>query len=144
MTSKAAKSLRAGVTGLVSFILSFSLLRPAAELLAILIRRHWPEASFSGLIVWYAVFFAAGLAMAIAIALGRYSFRVERQPESRADRHERLLYLCALAAVLIGVFQWAEGHYLRALLAAAMFLGVIPWLGKKWINRSNPRAGTGV
>jgi hypothetical protein len=136
MMSKTAKPLRAATTGVASLILSFSLLRPAAELLAILIRRHWPEASFSGSIVWYSDFFAAGLAIAIAIAIGRYSFRVEPQAESEADRVDRVLQLCALAAVLIGVFQWAEGHYLRALGAAALFLFIIPWLGKRWINRS--------
>jgi hypothetical protein len=123
------------------FVLSFLLLKPPAELFAILIRRHWPEAWFSGLIVWYLDFFGAGLAIAIAIAIGRYSFRVERQPESKPDRVDRLLYLCAFAAVLIGVFQWAEGHYFRALVAAVTFLFTIPWLGKIWINRSDRRAG---
>jgi len=55
----------------------------------------------------------------------------------KAARTDRLLYVCAVAAVTIGVFQWAEEHYLRALLAAVVFLVVIPWLGKKWINRSD-------
>jgi hypothetical protein len=113
MVPRTAKFLRALVAGVAVFVLSFSLPRPAAELFAILIRRHWPEAWSSGSIVWYLDFFAAGL----AIAIGRYSFRVERQTESKPDRVDRLLYLCALAAVSIGVFQWAEGHYLRALVA---------------------------
>ncbi len=138
---RTAKSLRAVVAGVVALVLSFSLLRPAAELFAILIRRHWPEAWFSGLSVWYLDFFAAGLAIAIAIAIGRYSFRVESQTESKADRVDRLLYQCAGAAVSIGVFQWAEGHYLRALVAAVTFVLVIPWLGKKWIYRSDRRPG---
>jgi hypothetical protein len=137
MVPRTANSLRGVVAAVAALILSFSLLRPAAELFAILIRRHWPEAWFSGLIVWYLDFFAAVLAIAIAIAIGRYSFRVERQTESRADRVDRLLYGCALAAISIGVFQWAEGHYLRASGAAVTFLFVIPWLGKRWINRSD-------
>ena len=141
MVPRTAKFLRAVVAGVAVLVLSFSLLRPAAELFAILIRRHWPEAWFSGSIVWYLDFFAAGLAIAIAIAIGRYSFRVERQTESKPDRVDRLLYLCALAAVSIGVFQWAEGHYLRALVVAVTFLLVIPWLGKRWMNRSDRRAG---
>jgi hypothetical protein len=141
MVPGTAKSLRAVAAGVATLLLSFSLLRPAAELFAILIRRHWPEAWFSGLIVWYLDFFAAGLAIAIAIAIGRYSFRMEHQTESKADRVDRLLRVCALAAVLIGVFQWAEGHYLRALVAAVTFLLVIPWLGNRWINRSDRRAG---
>jgi hypothetical protein len=129
------------VVGVAALVLSFSLLRPAAELFAILIRRHWPEAWFSGLIVWYLDFFAAGLAIAIAIAIGRYSFRMEHRAESKADRVDSLLRVCASAAVLIGVVQWAEGHYLRALVAAVTFLLVIPGLGKRWINRSDRRAG---
>jgi cation transport ATPase len=141
MVPGSAKSLRAVVAGVAALVLSFSLLRPTAELFAILIRRHWPQAWFSGLIVWYLDFFAAGLAIAIAIAIGRYSFRMEHQAESKADRVDRLLRVCTFAAVLIGVFQWAEGHYFRALVAAVTFLLVIPWLGKGWINRSDRRAG---
>ena len=141
MVPRTAKSPRAMVVGVAALVLSFSLLRPAAELFAILIRRHWPEAWFSGLIVWYLDFFAAGLAIAIAIAIGRYSFRMEHRAESKADRVDSLLRVCASAAVLIGVVQWAEGHYLRALVAAVTFLLVIPGLGKRWINRSDRRAG---
>jgi hypothetical protein len=141
MVSRTSKSLRVVLAGIAALVLSFSLLKPTAELFAILIRRHWPEAWFSGLIVWYLDFFAAGLAIAVAIAIGRYSFRGERQAESKADRVDRLLYLCALAAVLIGVSQWAEGHYLRALVAAVTFLFVIPSLGKRWINRADRPAG---
>jgi hypothetical membrane protein len=85
-------------------------------------------------------FFAAGIAIAIAIAIGRDSFQTEGPTESKADRVDRLLYLCAFAAVLIGVLQWAEGHHLRALVAAVTFLLVIPWLGKRWINRSDGRS----
>jgi hypothetical protein len=56
---------------------------------------------------------------------------------SKADRVDRLLYLCAGAAVMIGIFQWAEGHHVRAILAAVLFLVVVPFLGKRWINRSD-------
>ena len=105
MVPRTDKSLRAVVAGVAALVLSFSIQRPAAELFAILIRRHWPEAWFSGLIVWYLDFFAAGLAIAIAIAIGRYSFRMEHQAESKADRVDRLLSGCAFAAVLIGVFE---------------------------------------
>lgn len=142
MVSRTAKSLRAVVAGAAALVLSFSLMRPAAELFAILIRRHWPEAWFSGLIDWYLVFFAAGIAIAIAIVVGRYSFRSEPRTESKADHVDRLLYSCAVAAVSIGVFQWAEGHHLRALVAAVTFLFVIPWLGKRWINRYDQRTGS--
>src|SRR5450432_2492952 len=95
MVPRTAKSLRAVVAGVAALVLSFSLLRPAAELFAILIRRHWPEAWFSGLIVWYLDFIAAALAIAIAIAIGRYSFRMEHQAESKPDRVDRLLSDCA-------------------------------------------------
>ena len=141
MVSRTSKSLRVVLAGIAALVLSFSLLKPTAELFAILIRRHWPEAWFSGLIVWYLDFIAAALAIAIAIAIGRYSLRLERQSESKADRVHKLLYACALAAVLIGVSQWAEGHYLRALVVAVTFLSVIPWVGTRWINRADRRAG---
>jgi Flp pilus assembly protein TadB len=62
---------------------------------------------------------------------------MERQPGNRkAEQIDRLLYLCAGLGVVVGVFQWAEGHHLRAVLAVAVFLVIIPWLGKSWINRS--------
>ena len=90
--------------------------------------------------IWYLDFLAAAVAVVIALAIARYSFHLQSEPESKADRVDRLLRLCALAAVLIGVFQWAEGHYLRALISAAAFLFAIPWLGKRWINRTGKRA----
>jgi hypothetical protein len=60
-----------------------------------------------------------------------------RTENPKADRIERLLYVCALFGVLTGAYQWAAGHYIRALIAAAIFLVLIPWLGKKCINRSD-------
>lgn len=61
----------------------------------------------------------------------------ESQPHaSPADKIDRLLSGCAFLAVLIGVLQWAEHHYVRAVLAAVLFLIVAPWLGRRWIGRS--------
>jgi hypothetical protein len=40
-----------------------------------------------------------------------------RTENSKADRVERLLYVCAAAAVMAGIFQWAARYYLRGLLA---------------------------
>jgi hypothetical protein len=34
----------------------------------------------------------------------------------------------------MGILQWAEGHYLRAVMAGVLLLVVVPWLGKRWIN----------
>jgi hypothetical protein len=63
---------RGTVSGLAALAVSFFMLRPAVELSAVLIRGQWPEAWFSGLIVWYADFFAAALSIAIAVVVGRY------------------------------------------------------------------------
>ncbi len=57
----------------------------------------------------------------------------------KAERIDRLLSTCMFLAVLIGVLQWAEGHYLRAALAGVIFLVVIPWLGRKQIERTTDR-----
>ena len=54
---------------------------------------------------------------------------------SKADRIDGLLSTCALLAVFEGVFQWAEHHYARAVLLGVLFLVVVPWLDKRWINR---------
>jgi hypothetical protein len=59
------------------------------------------------------------------------------QPQkSKVDRIDGLLSVCACLAVFMGIFQWAEGHYLRAVIAAVFFLVLVPWLGKRWINRN--------
>ena len=70
-----ASTVRAVVAGVVALALSFLALRPAAELCAVLIRRQWPEAWFSGFIVWYAVFVAVGFSTAIAVAVVRYTLK---------------------------------------------------------------------
>lgn len=59
------------------------------------------------------------------------------QPQkSKVDRTDGLLCSCAFLAVFMAVFQWAEGHYLRAVIAGVLLLVVLPWLGKRWINRN--------
>jgi len=67
--------LRGAVMGIAASAVSFFLLRPVAELCAALIRRKWPDAWFSGLVVWYADFFAVGLSIAIAVVVGRLTFK---------------------------------------------------------------------
>lgn len=52
--------------------------------------------------------------------------------ESKADRTHELLTACAFLAVFTTVFQLAVGHYVRAGLAAALYVGVIPWLSRRW------------
>ena len=81
MKETTAQSLRAVAAGIVALVLSFSLLRPAGTISAVLIRRHWPEAWFSGLIVWYFDAFAAVLSIALARVVGRTSFRGPRRSE---------------------------------------------------------------
>ena len=59
----------------------------------------------------------------------------ESEPQnSKADKLHGLLVMCACFAILIGVLQWAEGHYVRAALAGVTFLVIVPWAGKKWIK----------
>ena len=70
--------VRAVAAALVALVLSFSLLRPAGELSAILIRRQWPQAWFSGLIVWYADFLAVALSIGIAFIVWRKTAMVGR------------------------------------------------------------------
>ncbi len=72
-----ARALGAGV---VALAVSFPVLKLGAELCAILIRRHWPDAWFSGLIIWYSLFFAAACSLGIAIYVGCYTFK--RQQDS--------------------------------------------------------------
>jgi hypothetical protein len=73
--AKRVRMLRGAVAVVVALAVSFFVLRPAGELCAVLIRRRWPEAWFSGLIVWYADFFALGFSIAIAVVAGRYAFK---------------------------------------------------------------------
>jgi xanthine/uracil permease len=70
--------LRALATGVVALLLSFSLLRTAGELCALMIRRHWPNAWFAGLIVWYALFFAIGCSTVVAVVAGLYTMKHPR------------------------------------------------------------------
>lgn len=69
------RPLRVVAAGIIALILSFSLLRPAAEVCAVVIRRHWPEAWFSSSTVLYCEFLAAVLSLAAAVTVGRYTFK---------------------------------------------------------------------
>jgi hypothetical protein len=55
--------------------------------------------------------------------------------KSKADRIDKLLSGCIVLAVLFTVFEMAELHYVRALLAGVSFVVLAPWLGRRWINR---------
>lgn len=50
---------------------------------------------------------------------------------SRTERIDSLLRGCIFFGVLAVVFQFAEDHYFRSLVAAAAFFVVLPWLGKE-------------
>ncbi len=78
-----------------------------------------------------------------AVAEKDYTRRMKSQ-DSKAERIDRLLTTCAFFAVLIGVLQWAAGHYVRALLAGLVFLVIVPWLGKKWIKTRQLNAADDV
>lgn len=56
---------------------------------------------------------------------------------SKADRVDGLLRGCIWTGVITVVFQFAGGHYFRSLMAGVACFLVAPWLGKKWINRSD-------
>ena len=75
VTKRTVHTLRSIIVGIAALVLSGSLLRLGAELCAILIRRRWPEAWFSGLIMWYADFLALALALAIATTAGWQTFK---------------------------------------------------------------------
>jgi hypothetical protein len=53
------------LTGVISAILCYGALRLPAELAAFALRRKMPDAWFSGLIVWYALFVVIGISIAI-------------------------------------------------------------------------------
>jgi hypothetical protein len=64
----------------------------------------------------------------------------DSQPaNSKADKIDGLLSICAFMAVLYAVFGLAEHHYVRAVSAGVLFLVVVPWLGRKLINRMGDR-----
>ena len=63
---------------------------------------------------------------------------LESQPrKSKAYRIDHLLTTYMALAVPVGILQWAEGHHVRAVIAGTVFLVLIPWLGKKWIDRAD-------
>jgi len=57
--------LESVVVGVILAILSYHELKLPAELAAFALRRQMPDAWFSGLIVWYALFAVTGISMAI-------------------------------------------------------------------------------
>ena len=69
---------KAAIAGIVAIVLSFPLLRFAGELCAILIRRRWPDAWFSGLIVWYSLFLALGCSLALSAYVVRYTLKNQK------------------------------------------------------------------
>jgi hypothetical protein len=56
--------------------------------------------------------------------------------EPKAKQIDHLLSWCAFCAVFYGVFALAERRFWRAGLLALLLLVIVPWLGKKWINRA--------
>jgi hypothetical protein len=75
MNTKSVRIVRGTVVAVIALAASFTALRPLGILCALMIRRHWPEAWFSGLITWYADFFVAGLSIGIGILVGRQTIR---------------------------------------------------------------------
>ena len=68
--------------GFVSIALSYWVLITPATLLAISIRRRFPDAWFSGLIVWYATF----VVIAVSIVIGGAACRVVCKHTARSTR----------------------------------------------------------
>jgi hypothetical protein len=56
--------------------------------------------------------------------------------ETNAWRIDRLLSWCPSCAVLYGAFALAEQRWWRTGAVVLLFLIVVPWLGKKWVNRA--------
>jgi len=66
--AKTVRVMQGIVSGLVALGAAFFLLRPAAELCAVLIRKQWPGAWFSGFFVCYADFLTVGFSIVIAVS----------------------------------------------------------------------------
>ena len=81
MQERMRQRFRALLVAVVALVLSFSLFRPTGTLLAVLVRRHWPQAWFSGLIVWYFDFFAVGLSITVAVFAALSTLRRQQRPE---------------------------------------------------------------
>jgi hypothetical protein len=75
MQDETVRIWRGTLAGFVAFGVSLFVLRPAGELCAVIIRRQWPEAWFSGLIVSYADFFAVGFSFVLAVLVRRYTLK---------------------------------------------------------------------
>ena len=72
---ESAHFVRGTAAVVVTLAVSFIVLRRTFELCAVLVRQRWPEAEFTGLIVWSADFVALTFSIAIAIVVGLYAFK---------------------------------------------------------------------
>ena len=63
------------VVGVILAILSYHELRVPAYLAAVALRRKMPDAWFSGLITWYALFIVIGISMVIAGVASRMVYK---------------------------------------------------------------------
>jgi hypothetical protein len=63
------------VVGVILAILSYHELRVPAYLAAVALRRKMPDAWFSGLITWYALFVVIGISMVIAGVASRMVYK---------------------------------------------------------------------
>jgi hypothetical protein len=98
--------LRAVAVSLVALVVSVSSFKPAGELAAVLIRRHWPNAWFSGLIVWYADFFAFALSIAIAFFVGRHTLNIKTKAVGYA-----IVAAFSTLVVSFSIFRWGFIQY---------------------------------
>ncbi len=63
------------MAGIVSAMLSYGALISPANLAAIAIRRKMPDAWFSGLITWYAMFVVGGISLVVAALAFRMVYK---------------------------------------------------------------------
>lgn len=70
------------LAGIITTILSYRALRLPAELAALGLRRKMPDAWFSGLIVWYALFVVIGISIAIGGVACRMVYKRASTPRA--------------------------------------------------------------
>lgn len=73
------------VAGIVSTIVSYSVLMSRATLAAMAIRRKMPNAWFSGLITWYAAFLVIGVSLVIAGMRSGWSINIPLSPAQERE-----------------------------------------------------------
>jgi len=132
MKPTTAQLWRAVTTGIVTLVLSFSLLRPAAEMCALLIRREWPEAWFSGLIVWYFDLFAAILSIAIATFVGRFSLQSSMPTNPRCVPLRWALPIFQLSLCLLALWP------MRGFLILEVSRSIESYASAKTVSGSEP------